>query len=527
MAKIEGNILSKKTFIVAAVCLTTAWIIYHFTSSAPRPYANFTGKIAKTISESSPEQTKLPKLAAHLPNIIIIQVENLGFSAISAYGSEIKTPNIDKLAASGVKFTNFETAPSDYESRAALLTGSNPHAVGMGSATNKGYPGYVGEIARHAPTIAEILSAQGYTTMMIGKWPHSIKSGIQQWPLQRGFQHFVGVLANEKWHMRGNEHVDKISNWTDEAIHLLQENKITSSDQAFFLYLALPAFSPSDVHATQNSLYQHGWNAIREQRYQRQLQLGIIPANTVLPKINMDIQEWESLTHQDQLQASQYMADYAAYLTDLDKDVGKLYEYLANTNQLANTIIIFSSSGGAPALKYPGWAAISNTPYQSYQGTTLAGASRVPFIFSWPDHLKDTTAIRQQYVNQIDVLPTLLNLIGITFPKEHQGIRTKPMNGVSFKEILFAATATSQHFEQYAEINGHRSYYKKGWKLIAYHQPGTPFSDQEWKLYFLHDDPTEIHDLSLQESEKCNELILAFDKAAWDNQVYPLDDRIS
>ncbi|MBW2369942.1 MAG: sulfatase-like hydrolase/transferase, partial [Deltaproteobacteria bacterium] len=279
-----------------------------------KSYEGFQGKVGRTLAESEPWWPERPKAPAGAPNVIIVLADDMGFSDPGCYGSEIETPNLDRLAENGVRFNSYMTHPLCSPTRAALLTGRNSHAVGAGWIANNdpGFPGYGGEIDLNTPTIAEILRENGYTTMMVGKWHNtlefnSLKAGDNRsWPAQRGFDYAYYFMEGETnfWApsrlQNGNDLVDidqypkdyyATDDWTDRSIQWIKEHVQASPDKPFFLYLAhnaphAPLKKKKKDMAKYRGTYDKGWDAIRKARHQRQLELGIIPEGTKLAPRN-------------------------------------------------------------------------------------------------------------------------------------------------------------------------------------------------------------------------------------------------
>ena len=563
------------------------------TDSGPKPYEGFEGKIGRTFRDSKPWWPSRVQPPEGAPNIMIVLADDLGFSDLGCFGSEIQTPNVDRLAAHGLQFNNFTVHPICSPTRAALLTGLNAHSVGVGwiANCNPGYPGYAAEISPDAVTITEILRDHGYSTMMVGKWhltyDHNMSptGPFDSWPLQRGFEHFYGFLEAETHSMmphrlyEGNQvvNVDQYpedyftaDDWTDHAIAMIKDHQASDPERPFFLYVShnsvhAPICSREKDRAKYCGRYDKGWNKIREERYQRQLKLGIIPAGTRLPEMNPGIKNWEELSEEDKKYFARHQENFAAYVDNLDQNFGRLYSFLEEIGQLDDTILIFTSDNGASPegglvgetnttvevtpvpvdhefdltrtdligtaqtwSHYPlGWTTVSNTPFKRYKRYTYEGGRHVPFIISWPARIKEKGVIRPQFIHVTDLVPTLLEIIGIKHPKTYQGRRMKTLEGVSFAYLLDEANANepSQHTEQYYEIEGHRAYYQDGWVIVSEHTPGTPFDDSNWELYHLTEDFSESNNLAPKYPQKVKEMIKAFDQAAWKYQVYPLDDR--
>lgn len=557
------------------------------------PYAGFEGRVGRTFAGSQSWWPPRPTAPPGAPNIVIVLVDDLGYADVGCYGSEIETPNIDAMAERGVRYVNFHSTPMCSPTRAALLTGLNAHDAGVGSVphSDAGFPGYAMELTENAATIAEILRDGGYATMALGKW-HLTLDALQNaaadkrsWPCQRGFERYYGVLdAFTNLHhphrlVEDNHQVDVdeypegyffTDDLTDRAISMIREVKTAQPDKPFFLYFAHGAVH-APLHAKQEDIekyrdrYAAGWDAIREQRFARQRQLGVVDESVRLAPRNTEpgneVQAWADLSPDEQRLFARYMEVYAGCVDNIDQNLGRLVAAIDELGQLDNTIFIFTSDNGASregeavgttayyvhllqgddvqadlerideiggprtTPHYPrGWAMAGNTPFRLYKLNTHAGGHSVPFVLSWPERLADRGTIRRQYTHVTDLLPTLLDLVGLERPEQWRGRPLKTLAGTSFSPTLFDDAAPSGHAEQHYENLGHRGFYRDGWEVVTLHQPLTPFSEEEWELYDLTRDPTEIDDLRLEHPEKLLELAEAWEKAAWDHQVYPLDE---
>ncbi|MFA5884149.1 MAG: arylsulfatase [Acidimicrobiia bacterium] len=562
--------------------------------TAERGYPGFGGRVGRTFAGSEGWWPARAAPPADAPNIVVVLVDDLGYSDLGCYGSEIHTPNVDALAARGVRFTNFHSAPMCSPTRAALLTGCNPHAAGFGTVAHvdAGFPGYAMELGPDVATIAEVLRDQGYSTLMVGKW-HLAKdsdcsaSGPQHsWPCQRGFDRFYGILdaftnLHHPHRIVEDNHLVDVDRYpdgyfftddlTDHAISMIRERKASNPEKPFFLYFAHGAVhaplhaKPEDVERYRGR-YDEGWDALREARWRRQQELGLIPAGLPLParnaEANHDVQAWDDLSDRERAVFSRHMEVFAGMVDNVDQNLGRLLDELEAMDELDNTIVIFTSDNGASregervgttayyvhllagddldadyarleliggpqtTPHYPrGWAMAGNTPFRLYKINTHAGGHSVPFVFSWPAHLEHlANQMRDQYAHVTDVMPTLLDLLGLERPAERSGHDLRPLAGASIQPILRDPDAPTAHIEQLYEMNGHRGFYRDGWEVVTLHQPMTPFTDDEWELYHLAEDPNELHDLRAQEPERLRELAAAWEDAAWAEQVYPLDE---
>jgi arylsulfatase A-like enzyme len=346
-------------------------------TSTQRTYPGHGAIVGRTLSESTPWWPTRPSAPAGAPNVVIVLMDDMGFSDIGPFGSEIDTPNLDRLAARGVRFTNYHTSPVCSPSRAALLTGLNPHRAGFGFVANAdpGFPGFTFEIARDVPTLAEQLRAGGYATFAIGKWHLTKDSSMSDasdrssWPTQRGFDRYYGILEGlTNLHhphrlIRDNSPVaiDEYpkdfyltDNLTDEAIALILAHR-AESQKPFFMYFAhLAVHGP--LHAKQADIakyagrYADGWDALRDRRFAKQIADGFFPAETKLPPRNNEpfgvVPAWDDLEPQDQALFARYQEVYAAVVDNVDQNLGRLLGTLDALGELDNTIVIFTSDNG-------------------------------------------------------------------------------------------------------------------------------------------------------------------------------------
>lgn len=567
-----------------------------------RTYEGFGGRVGRTFSASRPWWKPQPRRLEGAPNVIVMLVDDMGFSDIGCYGSEIETPTLDAMAAGGVRYRNFHVTPLCSPTRAALLTGLNPHDAGVGYLVSgdTGFPGYQGSMDPRAVTLAEQLRGHGYTTLMVGKWHLTSAEDLSEaspkssWPLQRGFDRYYGFLEagltnlhhpNRLCEDNHVVHVDRYPDGyyftddiTDHAIDMIRGVKGADPEQPFFLYFAHGAVhaplhaKPADM-AKYRGRYAAGWDRMREERFARQKELGIVPQDAVLPQRNQeplfDAPAWDSLTPKEQELFARHMEAYAAMVDNIDQNLGRLRAALEELGELDNTIIIFTSDNGGsreggsrgsteyfrtvaaaftnlededrveidyeridliggPRLMthYPrGWSMVSNTPFRLYKGTTYAGGHQVPCVISWPAGLPEKGVIRPQYTHVTDLVPTLLDLIGRQPLTERHGLPAKELTGASMRPTLADGDVPTPHPEQYYEIAGHRGFHRDGWEAVTLHYPRGNFDEEPWQLFHVAADPTQTTDLAAKEPQRRDELVEAFDEAAWRFHVYPLDDQ--
>ncbi|TQF68566.1 arylsulfatase [Rhodococcus spelaei] len=346
-----------------------------------RGYEGFAGRIGRTTADSTPSWTPTPTAEPGSPNIIVVLIDDMGYSDIGPFGSEIDTPNLDRLAASGVRLTNYHTTPLCSPSRAALLTGINPHRAGYGFVANAdpGYPGLRLELADDVLTLPEILRGNGYATYAVGKW-HLVRdanmrpgAGRDSWPTQRGFDRYYGSLEglNSFYHpnqlVSDNSVVDVdeypenyylTDDLTDKAVGYLKDLRAHEPDKPFFLYFAHVAMhgplqaKPADV-AKYRGRYAEGWDVLRESRFASQLAQGLFPVETAQAPRNsepgFDVPAWDSLTDDQQRRFARYMEVYAGMVDSVDQSIGRILDTVTELGELDNTIVLFTSDNGGTA----------------------------------------------------------------------------------------------------------------------------------------------------------------------------------
>lgn len=350
------------------------------------PYGGFEGKVGETFAQSEPWWPDRVVAPTGAPNIVIVVADDLGYSDIGCYGSEIDTPNLDRLAGNGVRYSNFHATPLCSPTRAALMTGRNPHAAGIAFPTqiDPGFPGYASELPANQPSLAECLRANGYTTLAVGKWhlckeaDFSEAGSRHSWPLQRGFDQYYGFLeALTNYHhphrlYEGNSVVQTdqypdgyylTDDLTDRAVRMIRETKVANPRKPMFLYFAHGAVH-APMHAKSQDIdrfrgvYDVGWDVIREHRLMRQKAMGLVPEGTLLPARNSEPGEevvaWQTLSSDERKLYARYMEVYAGMVHSIDDSVGRITEELEQLGESDNTIFIFMSDNGASRLSSRG-----------------------------------------------------------------------------------------------------------------------------------------------------------------------------
>ncbi len=551
----------------------------------------FKGKIGRTTEESTPWWPEPKRTVENTPNVVVILFDDLGFSHFGCYGSTIDTPNIDRLAENGIRFSNFHTTPLCSPTRASLLTGRNHHTVGMGTVSNinTGYPNRTGNITHHAATIAEMLSEEGFATFCTGKWhlantaDTSAAGPFDQWPLQRGFDRFYGFLEGETDQFYpqltyDNHYIDPpygpeegyhlTEDLVDKAMEFIRDLKSVRPDRPFFLYLPFgathsPHQAPQEYVDKYKGRFDAGWDKIRQEWYENQLKLGIIPEGTELAPRNRGVEPWENLSENQKRFALKLQEAFAGFLDHTDHHIGRLLSFLEEMGEMDNTIIVLTSDNGASQeggpngvmdeamyfmrvqqdvdeiqdrideiggphshSNYPwGWAQVGNTPLKWYKQNTFGGGVRDPLIFHWPGHINDKGGIRHQFHHVTDIVPTILELLDIEARDSYRGYTQIPISGTSMVYTFDAPDEKTRKGPQYFEMGGHRGIWADGWKAVTYHRRGEPFTDDEWELYHLDEDFSECHNLAAENPKKLREMIELWWIEASRHGVLPLDNR--
>jgi len=501
--------------------------------------------------------------SAPRPNIVVILVDDMGFSDLGCYGSELATPNLDKLASNGVRFTQFHNTARCCPTRAALLTGLYPHQAGVGHMTDerqdddgKPLPGYSGRLNDRCVTIAEALKRAGYFTAMTGKWHVGQPFGVT--PSNRGFDRTL-TAASGGFYFPDSPRAqlflngEKIANddkrlpkywystdlWTEFGLKFVDEALVAK--QPFFLYIGhnaphFPLQAPPEDIARWRGKFKTGWDKLRAARYQRQLAMGLIEKSWPLSPPLANVPAWDSLTAEQQVRYDHIMAIYAAVLERMDQAVGNLVDGLRERGALDNTLILFmSDNGGNAESGIPGrlegenpgdakstvfvgqcWATLNNTPFVRFKHYTDEGGIATPLIAHWPKEIPKSRQgkFEAQPGHVIDIMPTCLDAAGVDYPKEFNGKRITPLEGASLRPALAGKPLNRpnpifwEHEENRAVLDGQ-------WKLVA-------VAKEPWRLYDIKADRTEQNDLAGKESARAQALIAKWDAYAARANVLPL-----
>jgi arylsulfatase A-like enzyme len=550
----------------------------------------FAGRIGVTAADSQPWWPTPPTPPAGAPNILVIVLDDTGFAQLGCFGAPIDTPNIDRLAANGQRYTNFHVTPLCSPTRASLLTGRNNHTVGMGCLADfdTGFPSQSGAISHSAATIAEMLKPHGYVNYAVGKW-HLVPSfnitpvgPFDQWPLGRGFDHYYGFLWGESdqyrpqlW--RDNHHAETpqrpdyhvSEDFVDEAIHNISDHVTSGTQNPFLMYLAFgaqhaPHQAPKTYIDKYKGRFDSGWDRVREDVLKRQIELGVVPEGTQLPPSNDDVRPWDSLGAEERRLYARMQEAFAGMMDHTDAQIGRLLDFLEREQLTDDTLVVLMSDNGAsgeggpsgsaneyryflnqpdtleenleaidligsPATHnhYPtGWAQAGNTPNKYYKKFTHAGGVRAPMIISWPPVVTDV-GVRSEFRHVTDIVPTLLDAVGVAAPAQYNGIEQLPVTGESFLAGLRDATGIADRSApQYFEMIGNRAIWRDGYKAVTRHVEGADYESDRWELYDLRSDFSEVHDLADAQPALLEELKELWFAEAERFDVFPLDDRL-
>lgn len=501
--------------------------------------------------------------ASARPNIIVILADDMGFSDLGCFGGEIPTPNLDGLAARGVRFSEFYNTSRCCPSRAALLTGLYPHQAGVGNMTkDEGVPGYEGRLNRRCVTIAEVLQQAGYFTAMVGKW-HVGGDEFHVTPWDRGFSRSLSAKAGGFYFGKAGRGTGPLwldgrnlaadspelpPNWyttdlfTDFGIKFIQE--AMAQRKPFFLYLAhtaphWPLQVPVEEVAKFRGKYRAGWDQLRRDRFERQLRMGLIDSSWPLsPRPGAAartpaVPAWDTLSEQEKDRYDHIMAVYAAVVARMDQAIGRIVAELDKQHVLEDTLILFLSDNGGSAeggaagklegKSVPGapqsrvwagasWAMLQNTPFRYSKSFAHEGGIATPLIAHWPKGIRRRGAVCREQAHIIDLMATCLDVAGARYPGRFNGNPIIPTQGRSL--IPAFSGGKVGHDALYWEHNGKCAVREDDWKLVRL--PGEP-----WELYNLRADRTELNNLANQHPERRRDLEQKWNGWAERTGVFP------
>jgi len=555
----------------------------------------FNGKIALDIRDSEPDWGPFaaPTAAAGAPNVLYVVWDDVGIATWDCFGGLVDMPAMSRIAERGVKLTQFHTTALCSPTRAALLTGRNPTSVGMATVEEftDGFPNCSGRIPADAALLSEVLTEHGYNTYCVGKWhlvpleESNLAATKRHWPLGRGFERFYGFLGGEtdQWYpdlVSDNHPVEPpgtpeqgyhlSADLADKTIEFIRDSTVIAPDKPWFTYLCPGAgHAPHHVFAEWADRYagrfDMGYEAYREIVLANQKKLGIVPADTELSPMNPylgvtgpdgqpwpaqdTVRPWDSLDDEEKRLFARMAEVFAGFMSYTDAQIGRVLDYLEESGQLDNTIIVVISDNGASGEggpngsvnevkffngyldtvadsmrlydslggpqtynHYPiGWAMAFNTPYKLFKRyASHEGGIADTAIISWPAGIAARGEVRDNYVNVADITPTVYELLGIAEPQTVAGIPQRPLEGTSFAAALSDSAAETGKRTQFYSMLGTRGIWHEGWYANTVHAASPAgwghFDDDRWELFHIDADRSQCHDLAAEHPEKLAEL---------------------
>ena len=570
------------------------------TSSLPRSTPEFEGSIERLITEATPAPLKVEGAPDSAPNVLLIMLDDVGFGTFGTFGGPIPTPGLDAVAVNGLRYNQFHTTALCSPSRAALLTGRNHHSVHMGGITEiaNSFPGYDSAIPPEAATIAQVLRMSGYSTSCFGKWhltpswEQSPSGPFDRWPTGMGFDRFYGILGAESSQYEppvydqttpisphiGRDGYHLTEDLADQAIAWLQRQHTSTPGRPFFCYFSTPAVHAPHQVAKEwsdrfSGMFDDGWDVLRQHIFDRQLELGVIPAGTKLTDRPEEIPSWDDYPDRYKPVARRLMEVFAGFLAHTDAQIHRVIQAVEEMGEMDNTLVIYitgdngaSAEGtihgawSAPSFQNGvhedpewllehlddfgtercenhfnvGWAWALDAPFKwMKQVASHFGGTRNAVAISWPKHIRDVGGLRQQFHHLIDIAPTIYEVVGIETPSHVNGIEQMELHGSSMVYSFNEAQAPSTHRSQYFEILGNRAMYQDGWVAACFHGrlpwirlAGYEFDgpQERWELYNVVEDFSQSVDLAPEMPEKLVELQILFDEHARLYGVYPMRD---
>lgn len=575
---------------------------------------DFMGKIETDIRDSEPDWGPFlaPRAKDGAPNVLMLVWDDLGFATMDMFGGPVETPNMRRIADLGVKYSNFHTTALCSPTRSSLLNGRNATSNGMATIAefSSGFPGISTRIPFENGFLSEVLAEQGYNTYCVGKWHLTPGEEVNmaaykgRWPLGRGFERFYGFLGGEcnSWYpdlVYDNHPIDAPAtpeegyhlskDLSDKAIEFIRDAHQVDPGKPFFMYLApqaghAPHHAPQEWIDKYEGCFDQGYEAIREEILARQIEMGILPEGTELSPINphgepdrtgpdgqpwpmLDtVRPWDTLSEEEKGLFARMAEVFAGYISYADHELGRVLDYLEDSGQLDNTLIVTVSDNGAsgeggPNGSFNEWRFFNGIPDsteetiphmdelgspQSYNhyNTGWAWAMDTPFPYwkrwagyeggvadmcmvAWPARIEPQDQARSQYIHAVDVVPTIYDLLGIAPPETINGFQQSPIEGESFAASLADPEVPGKETQFYAML-GQRSIYHKGWLAATIHPPLSgwgKFDLDEWELYDLENDRAQSKNLAGEHPKKLEELKKLWHKKAEIYNGFPLDDR--
>ncbi len=615
---LKSVVLSDKDGLVRGLKTSLAEAMGKFSpdrTKLPIRDPDFGGVIGRTLDASVADWSinMAPAAPEGAPNVLLVLIDDSGFGNPGTFGGPVATPNMTRVAEKGLTFNRFHVTAMCSPTRAAMLTGRNNHAVGFGTVGELPgpFPGYTAALPKSCAPFPRVLRDNGYAAAAFGKW-HLTPDRVQgaagphdRWPMGWGFDHFWGFLGAESGQydpliaqdntIIGVPEDDDGGQFylpdamTDQSVQWLHSVRAQDPARPWFMYYSTGcAHAPHQVQVEWSQKYRgkfdQGWDKLREETFERQKQLGVIPQDAVLTPRPDTFPAWDSLSDNEKKLYARQMEVYAGYQENADHQVGRLLDAVEEMGELDNTLVFYIFGDNGASLEgtvtgsfnemtmangmaltpeqqlsligqYGGldawgtdayaphyaaaWAWAGNTPFQwGKQVGSHLGGTRDGMVAAWPDRIKNAGGRRSQFTHCIDIGPTILEAAGIPQAESVDGIEQEPMHGTSFVYTFDDANAEERHTQQYWETYGNRAIYKDGWwacaKLdripwdatpatLARFAPGTYDPEQDtWELYYLPQDFTQARDLAEDNPGKLAELQDLFWEEAEKYKVLPL-----
>jgi arylsulfatase A-like enzyme len=569
----------------------------------PKP---FKGTINLDIRDSTPDWPAfLPDRAPQgAPNVLVVLYDDTGCAAWSPYGGRIEMPTLQRLADNGLTYSQWHTTALCSPTRSVFLTGRNHHQNGFASIseTSTGFPGYNSHIPRENASLATVLREAGWSTFWVGKnhntpvdaW--TMGSSKKDWPLGLGYDRFYGFIGGEtnQWYpdlAEDNHYIDQpygpedgyhlSKDLADKALEFIRDSKQSEPDKPWYLWFCpganhAPHHAPKEYIDRYRGKFDDGYEAYREWVLPRMIERGILPEGTELTPINPmapgtfsegdSVRPWDSLSDEEKRLFSRMAEVYAGFSEYTDAQVGRIVDYLEESGQLDNTLILYCADNGASGEGSPngsvnenkffnawpdttednlamidrlgtpetynhyptGWAVAFSTPFRMFKRYSYQGGVCDPLVIHWPRGIRARGEVREQYHHCTDIVPTILDCCGVEMPEVVDGYRQTPLPGVSMRYSFDSAEEPTRKETQYYEMLGTRGIWHKGWKAVTEHGPvpiGLGRFDQDrWQLFHTDQDRAEAHDLAEQHPEKLRELTDLWLEEARRYDVLPLND---
>jgi len=569
------------------------------TRNLPKGTPAFEGEVARLIGDAKGRRLQAPTPSGG-PNIVLVMLDDVGFGTCSTFGGPVPTPTVERVAKAGLRYNQFHTTALCSPTRAAMLTGRNHHTAHMGGITEiaNSFPGYDSAVPPETAMVAEVLRQHGYSTGCFGKWhltpswEQSPAGPFDRWPTGQGFDRFYGIIGAEASMYEppvydqttpiqpnvGRDDYHFTEDMADKAIDWIRLQKASAPDRPFFCYFATAAVhAPHHVWpewiAKFKGQFDDGWDALREQIYERQLGLGVIPPDTALTPRPDQVPSWDEYPDRYKPVASRLMEVFAAFMAHTDAQVGRVLDAIDELGVGDDTLVVYltgdngaSAEGtihgawSAPSFQNGvhedpewllermddfgtercenhfnvGWAWALDSPFQwMKQVASHFGGTRNALAVSWPNGIDDAGGLRQGFHHVIDVFPTLLEVAGIDMPDRVNGIEQEPLHGTSMVPTFDAAAEPDIDRTQYFEILGNRAIYQDGWIASCFHgrvpwirYAGYEFDgpDEIWELYDVRNDFSQSVDLAGKYPKKLADMRSLFEVEAERHGVYPLRD---